>query len=486
MKKSTIYIVFASSLLSAILGSYFTFQLIDSRLNKKFDESRIISAKNESENIPGFTPTLTSNAVMPMIGEDFVLASNKSQSSVVFIQTLSEYEYRTGSWLDWFFEPRNSQQIGSGSGVILSNDGYIVTNNHVIDNADRIQVVHGKRTYDAELIGTDPSTDLAVIKVDVGNLPPIVFGNSDNVSVGEWVLAVGNPFNLTSTVTAGIVSAKGRNINILKDKFPIESFIQTDAAINPGNSGGALVNKQGELVGINTAILSRTGTYAGYGFAVPANIVKKVYEDIKRYGEVQKAFTGAEFIDINSELADKMELQNLSGVIVANVQRDGAAAKSNLEKGDVIRSINGKQIESKAYLEELIGNMYPGDELNLAVERDGKTLQKKLTLTNREGGTGIIRRAIYTSDWLGARFENVSKVERDLLGIRNGIKVVDYKRTGPFAELGIPEGFIVTNINNTLIESPEEFSEILERIQGRVIIAGIDKRGRKVYYPYRF
>ncbi len=486
MKKSTIFIVVASSLLSALIGSFITIELVDSRFSKQSSENKIIQAGNEPESIPGFTPTLTSSAVMPMAGEDFVLASNKSQSSVVFIQTLSEYEYRTGSWLDWFFEPRNSQQIGSGSGVILSKDGFIVTNNHVIDNADRIQVVHGKRTYDAELVGTDPSTDLAVIKVDVSSLPPIVFGNSDNVSVGEWVLAVGNPFNLTSTVTAGIVSAKGRNINILKDKFPIESFIQTDAAINPGNSGGALVNTQGELVGINTAILSRTGTYAGYGFAVPANIVKKVYEDIKRYGEVQKAFTGAEFIDINSELADKMELQNLSGVIVANVQRDGAAAKSNLEKGDVIRSINGKQIESKAYLEELVGNLYPGDELNLAVEREGKTLQKKLTLTNREGGTGIIKRAIYTSDWLGARFESVSKVERDLLGLRNGIKVVDYKRTGPFAELGIPEGFIVTNINNTLIESPQEFADILERIQGRVIIAGIDKRGRKVYYPYRF
>ncbi|WP_421876028.1 trypsin-like peptidase domain-containing protein [Marinoscillum sp.] len=487
MKRSALLLIFGTSLFSALIASYFTVQLIQREKLVPETDSELVAINNEHPEIPGFTPQLTKRTLPDLsASEDFVLASNRSQSSVVFIQTLSEYEYRTGSWLDWFFEPRNSQQIGSGSGVILSEDGYIVTNNHVIDNADRIQVVHGKRTYDAELIGTDPSTDLAVIKVNVSGLPPIAFGNSESVNVGEWVLAVGNPFNLTSTVTAGIVSAKGRNINILKDKFPIESFIQTDAAINPGNSGGALVNTEGKLVGINTAILSRTGTYAGYGFAVPSNIVKKVYEDIKRYGEVQKAFTGAEFIDINSELADKMELQNLSGVIVANVQRDGAAAKSNLEKGDVIRTINGKPIDSKAYLEEYIGNLYPGDELNLAVERDGKTIQKKLTLTNREGGTGIIKRAIYSSEWLGARFEAVSKVERDLLGIRNGIKVVDYKRTGPFAELGIPEGFIVTNINNTPIESPKEFADILERIQGRVIIAGIDKRGRKVYYPYRF
>ena len=485
MKKSYIYIVALSSIFSAIGGSIFTVHLLKN--NQETPKTEFTNTSQSDGAIAGFTPQLTSaRTYLPDNSEDFVLASNKSQSSVVFIQTLNEYEYRTGSWLDWFFEPRNSQQIGSGSGVILSKDGYIVTNNHVIDDADRIQVVHGKRTYDAELVGTDPSTDLAVIKVNVSDLPPISFGNSDNLNVGEWVLAVGNPFNLTSTVTAGIVSAKGRNINILKDKFPIESFIQTDAAINPGNSGGALVNTQGELVGINTAILSRTGTYAGYGFSVPSNIVKKVYEDIKRYGEVQKAFTGAEFVDINSELADRMELQNLNGVIVANVQREGAAASSNLEKGDVIRSVNGKRIESKAYLEEMIGNLYPGDKLNLTVEREGKQIEKSITLTNREGGTGILKREIFTSEWLGARFENVSKVERDLLGIKNGIKVIDYKRTGPFAELGIPEGFIVTNINNTLIESPKEFAEILEKIQGRVIIAGIDKRGRKVYYPYRF
>lgn len=435
----------------------------------------------------GFTPQYTE--LTPRVADldrDFVLASEKSTSSVVFIQTLGEYEYHTGSWLDWFFEPRASQQISSGSGVILSEDGYIITNNHVIDDADIIRVVQGKKTFEAKLIGTDPSTDLAVIKVDQENLPAITFGNSDEVNVGEWVLAVGNPFNLTSTVTAGIVSAKGRNINILKDKFPIESFIQTDAAINPGNSGGALVNAQGELIGINTAILSRTGSYAGYGFAVPANIVRKVFEDIKNYGEVQKAFTGAEFIDINSELAEKMNLRNLSGVIIANVQREGAAAKASLQKGDVIREVNGRPIASKAYLEELIGNMYPGDQLELVVERDGKRLQKKLTLTNREGTTGVITRETFTSEWLGATFEAVSKVERDLLGIKNGIKVIDYKRTGVFAELSIPEGFIVTHINNTAIDSPEEFAHILERIKGRVIISGIDKRGRKVYYPYYF
>ncbi len=486
MRKYTLGILFVS-LISGLIGGAASFYLIKKEgLFQEKPSAKLV--KLESPNIEsGFTPQYTE--ITPRIADfdkDFVYAADQSKSSVVFIQTLSEYEYRTGSWLDWFFEPRASQQISSGSGVILSKDGYIVTNNHVVDNADIIRVVHGKRTFEAKLLGTDPSTDLAVIKIEETDLPEIKLGNSNEVHVGEWVLAVGNPFNLTSTVTAGIVSAKGRNINILKDKFPIESFIQTDAAINPGNSGGALVNTKGELIGINTAILSRTGSYAGYGFAVPSNIVQKVYEDIKNYGEVQKAFVGADFIDIDSEMAEKMELEDLSGVIVANVQREGAAAKNNLQKGDVIRKINGLNIESKAFLEEYVGNLYPGDEIVLLVEREGKQKEKNLTLTNREGTTGIIKREVFESEWLDATFENVSKVEKDLLGIKNGIKVIDYRPAGIFAELGIAEGFIITHINNTSIENPEEFADYLQHIRGRVIISGIDRRGRKVYYPYYF
>lgn len=487
MKRTTIFAIILASTFSGVLGCLITFKILTLQMELTPEEAHVISNDEPYDVMNGFAPQMIADHGHRVVSDvDFVLASERTQSSVVFIQTLSEYEYRTGSWLDWFFEPRSSQQISSGSGVILSEDGYIVTNNHVIENADRIKVVHGKKTYDAKMIGKDPSTDLAVLKIEMNDLPAIQFANSDDVSVGQWVLAVGNPFNLTSTVTAGIVSAKGRNINILKDKFPIESFIQTDAAINPGNSGGALVNTQGALIGINTAILSRTGTYSGYGFAVPSNIVRKVFDDVRKYGEVQKAFTGAEFIDINSELADRMNLNDLSGVIIANVQSEGAAAKSKLEKGDVIRSVDGKPIQSKAYLEEYIGHRYPGDELNLVVERDGKKMNRNLTLTNREGTTGIIKRNVFTSEWLGATFESVSKVERDLLGINSGIKIVDYSRSGVFAELGIPEGFIVTNINNTTIETPEELSSILERIKGRVIISGIDKRGRKVYYPYYF
>ncbi len=479
-------VVILTSLSSAILGSSLTLSLLNNSLKTLQKEESFVSfsSDNLAYNFPPASASLQGKISNTEV--DFVLASEQSKSSVVFIQTLSEYDYRTGHWLDWFFEPRASQEVSSGSGVILSEDGYIVTNNHVIDKADIIKVAHGKRSYDATLVGRDPSTDLAIIKVEQLNLPAIEFANSNEVNVGEWVLAVGNPFNLTSTVTAGIVSAKGRNINILRDKFPIESFIQTDAAINPGNSGGALVNTNGDLIGINTAILSRTGSYTGYGFAIPSNIVKKVYSDIKEYGEVQKAFLGSEFIDINSELASKMSLEDLSGVIIANIQREGAAAKAKLEKGDVIREINDLVIDNRAFLEEYLANLYPGDQIKLSIEREGKKLTKEITLTNKEGTTDIIKRDVYFSEWLNASFVSVPKVERDLLGIKNGIKVVDYKRAGVFAELGISEGFIITHINNTNIEKPEKFAEIIENVQGRVIISGIDQRGRKVYYPYYF
>jgi len=415
---------------------------------------------------------------------DFVFASEVSKSSVVFITTLSQYEFSTGTMFDWFFEPRTSERAGSGSGVIVSEDGYIVTNNHVIESADKIKVTMGKSTLTAKLIGRDPSTDLAVIKIESKNLKPISMGNSNDVLVGEWVLAVGNPFNLTSTVTAGIVSAKGRNINILKDKFPIESFIQTDAAINPGNSGGALVNQKGQLIGINTAILSKTGSYSGYGFAVPVDIVKKVFKDIVEYGEVQKAFTGIDFVDIDMELAQKMNLASQEGVLVGRLQAEGAAEKIGLKEGDVIIRINNISVESKGSIEEYIANLYPGDEINVAIKRDNKTLEKKMILLNSEGKTGVTKRNIFYSTYLDAEFEVVSKVEKDLLRIKEGIKVVKIKRGGIFAQLDIPEGFIITAINRRAIDDPEEFSLIMSTVKGKVEIYGLDENGRKVYYPF--
>lgn len=417
---------------------------------------------------------------------DFVLASSTATQSVVFIQTVTQYEYGGRNIFDWFFEPRNAEQVSSGSGVIFSSDGLIVTNNHVIEDADIIRVTIGKKIFDAELIGTDPSSDLAVIKVNDKNLSAIQLGESQDVNVGEWVLAVGNPFNLTSTVTAGIVSAKGRNINILKDRFPIESFIQTDAAINPGNSGGALVNQEGKLIGINTAILSRTGSYAGYGFAVPVDIVKKVFNDLVKYGQVQKALTGAEYLDIDSDIADKLELEDLNGVLVTDVLRGSASDKAGIEKGDVLTKINGREILSAADLEEYLAKLSPGDRVSFDLRRLDKRMSKKLQLTNRDGTTDIVRKVTYFSEDLGASFEVVSKIERDLFNIKGGIKVLEVDRRGFFYQLDIPKGFIITSVNGNTVNTAEELADLLTKIRGRVIIVGIDRNGRQVYYPFRF
>jgi Do/DeqQ family serine protease len=481
MKKTAITI--ALGLISGMIGAYLIIQIEKEHLINSAPEVSEVplplrqAAKTEEQN--SFHGTLSPPS------ENFVEASEKSRNSVVFIETLNEVEYRMGGWMDWFFEPRSSQRVGSGSGVVFSEDGYIVTNNHVISDADEITVITGKRSYNAELIGRDPSSDLAVIKINSEDLPAISKGNSEEVKVGEWVLAVGNPFNLTSTVTAGIVSAKGRNINILRDRFPIESFIQTDAAINPGNSGGALVNSNGELIGINTAILSRTGSYAGYGFAIPVNIVKKVFNDIVKYGEVQKAFLGAEYIDIDVDISNRLKIEDLDGVLITQIQENGAADKAGLRERDVIRKINGIQIHSRASIEELLGKSYPGDTFSIVVERDQKMITKELRLTNTNGGYGIIKREIFDSEDLDASFEKLSLIEKESMGITSGIKVVDFEKNGVFASLGIPEGFIITQINNKEINEPEEFEKIMLNIRGRFDIIGIDKRGKRVYFPFR-
>ncbi len=416
----------------------------------------------------------------------FVEASDKSTASVVFIKSVSGNDTGRSSWWDWYFDGGSSgQATSSGSGVIYTQNGYIVTNNHVIENATTIEIIHKKRAYTATLVGTDPSTDLAVLKIEAQNLPAIALGSSKSLAVGEWVLAVGNPFNLASTVTAGIVSAKGREINILKSKFPIESFIQTDAAINPGNSGGALVNTRGELVGINTAILSRNGSYAGYGFAVPVDIVRKVVDDLIRYGEVQKAFFGAEMLDIDPEVAAKLRLEDLSGVAINFIQKEGAAEKIGLKRGDVILAINGQEINSRSGFDETISYYSPGDKIKVAFNSDGKFYQKDLVLTNREGTTEILVREIFTSNFLGANLETVSKVERNLINIHSGVKVTDIK-DGLMRRLRIKEGYIITAINNYPISSPETLSDILTKAKGKVVIEFVNSEGRKGYYSYYF
>ncbi|MGD9327956.1 MAG: trypsin-like peptidase domain-containing protein [Cyclobacteriaceae bacterium] len=422
---------------------------------------------------------------LDVLSESFTDASRLSTSSVVYIRTVMEREY-SNTFLEWFFGERPSQSfISTGSGVIYTSDGYVVTNNHVIENADAIEVIHEKRTYKAELIGSDPSTDLAILKIDGEDMPNIKIGRSRDLEVGEWVLAVGNPFNLTSTVTAGIVSAKGRQINILRANFPIESFIQTDAAINPGNSGGALVNTKGELVGINTAILSKTGSYAGYGFAVPVDIVSKIVEDLIKYKEVQKAFVGAEVSDIDQQLGEELELDDWNGVIIQNLQKGGAADRGGLREGDIIVSLNDQDVKSKGEYEEVISYHSPGDRMDVTYKRGNKVADTQIILTNVQGTTEIITREIYTSRRLGADFEVVPKVEKDLLKIDDGVRITKI-RSGFIKRLGIEEGFIVTHINKVPIKDAETLVDILVKIRGRVYVEGVSKDGVRGYYSYFF
>ncbi|MBA4057955.1 MAG: serine protease, partial [Marivirga sp.] len=329
---------------------------------------------------PGSTipsPVAIPSGLPAAVPVDFSEAAARATQSVVYINSISRGA--TYSTWDWFFGESTGggrTQVSSGSGVIFTKDGYIITNNHVIESAERIEVNYNKRTYPAELIGTNPSTDLAVIKINETGLPAIPLGSSKDVQVGEWVIAVGNPFSLASTVTAGIVSAKGRRIGILEDKFPIESFIQTDAAINPGNSGGALVNKNGELVGINSAILSRTGSYTGYAFAVPVDIARKVFDDLVKYGIVQQGFIGGSVVEYNYENARKYDLntkvKDFNGVLLEGIERNGPAIDAGLKPGDIIVKINSTEINSQSGFEEELSYHYPGDKINITYIRDGK------------------------------------------------------------------------------------------------------------------
>lgn len=408
---------------------------------------------------------------------DFSEAAAKAIPSVVFINSISQSSPAYSHW-DWIFgRGGQNTRVSSGSGVIFTADGYIVTNNHVIEAAEKLQVIYNKKVYDAELIGTDPSTDLAVLKIEETNLRPATLGNSKTLAVGEWVIAVGNPFSLSSTVTAGIVSAKGRRINIVEDKFPIESFIQTDAAINPGNSGGALVNKNGELVGINTAISSPTGSYTGYAFAVPIDIAKKIVNDLIKYGIVQKPFWGGSVLDYDYQTAQKYKLKTsgseFRGVVLAELEKEGVARNAGLELGDIIIKLGDVEVNSKSEFEEELSHHYPGEKLTFTYLREGKPGIVSLTLVNKNGGTSQIKRQIFSDSQLGAELEAVDY----------GVKVYKIK-DGLFRRIGIPENYTIISINRQRVKSPQEVIDFFQRYRGRVLLYGITSA--KEEYPLQF
>jgi len=442
----------------------------------------------------------SSNTIVPE-GLNFVKAAQVSTPAVVHVMTqytaqaTSDNRTPMDPFLRDFFgdgfgerAPRGPQEA-SGSGVIIATNGYIVTNNHVIDKADKIKVVlDDKRTYDATLVGADPTTDIALIKISEDKLPTIRYGNSDDLQVGEWVLAVGNPLNLNSTVTAGIVSAKARNINILRTRqtrdISIESFIQTDAAVNPGNSGGALVNLNGDLVGINTAIASQTGSFAGYSFAVPSSIVSKVVDDLLKYGEVQRALLGASIQEVDAALAKDKGLKTLNGVYIAGVEDKSGAKEAGLQAGDVLTGINGAAITHSSQLLEQVARYRPGDKVKVTYLRDGKERTANVTLKSLDNSVELVKRSnAEPIKFDGATFAPLSKQEMNKLGITGGAKISGI-RNSEFRDTGMKDGFIVTKIDKYAVNQPSDIKKYLEDFDdGVVYIEGVYPDGLKAYYP---
>ncbi|MGB0423881.1 MAG: Do family serine endopeptidase, partial [Flavobacteriales bacterium] len=420
---------------------------------------------------------------------DFTLAAEKTVNAVVHVKTESTVNPNYANpWMDFFgMESGPQVQKGSGSGVIISSDGYIVTNNHVIEGAQTIEVsMNNNKNYTAEIIGADPATDIALLKIQEKGLPSVDYGNSDDLKIGQWVLAVGNPFDLTSTVTAGIVSAKARNINLLrpdvnKDIFPIESFIQTDAAVNPGNSGGALVNTNGELVGINTAIASKTGSYSGYSFAVPASIVKKIAGDLKEFGMVQRAFIGVQINDVNESLANEIGLNDIKGVFVAGVVEDGAAAEAGIEKGDVILKVGKRNVNNVPQLQEEVSRYRPGDQVSVNVWRDGKLKDLTLTLKNSNNSTDIVEAAASVDNLLGAELASIESDLAENLGIHGGVQV-NQMTSGPLLGSGMSPSFIITKVDGQKVYDPEGLNKLLSKKNGGVLLEGIYPNGKRAYY----
>jgi len=435
------------------------------------------------------TAQLANHSVAAVGQVDLTYAAEMSVKCVVHVKTLySQEEYQSNPFYDFLFGENGRKQrpkasLGSGSGVIISEDGYIVTNNHVVQGSNLINVVlYDKREYEGKLVGYDPYTDLALIKIDEKGLPKMDLGNSDDLKLGEWVLAVGNPFNLTSTVTAGIISAKARNLGLNGNRMSIESFLQTDAAVNPGNSGGALVDTKGQLIGINTAIESRTGSYSGYSFAIPVTIVEKVIGDLKKYGEVQRAFIGVSIRTVDANLADEIKIDKIEGVYVASINEDGAAEDAGIEKGDIILNIDGKVVNSSAELQEQVSTFHPGDKISVLIKRDGERKQIDVILRNRLGNTNVIKSKDLA--FLGAEFEPISTKEKYRLQINRGVRIKNL-HNGKFKDEDIKEGFIIYKINETPIFKVDDIKDALQSVKdGGVFISGIYPDGSVKYYAF--
>lgn len=454
--------------------------------------------------------TQAPSTAVPAQPVDLTYAAEKSLPSVVHILStknskVQTIEVQSDPFSDFFSDPfgffgnpnqgqdgkqkrsvRTPKQQGSGSGVIISTDGYIVTNNHVVADADELTVtLNDNKEYSARIIGTDKTTDLALIKIDAKDLPAITIANSENIKVGEWVLAVGNPFNLTNTVTAGIVSAKGRSLY----QNGVESFIQTDAAINPGNSGGALVNTRGELIGINAMLYSQTGSFSGYGFAIPTSIMNKVVDDLKKYGTVQRAVIGIQgqdvknYVDAQKDQGKDVDLGTMEGIYVAKVLEESSAEEAGLKAGDVITAIDGKEMNKMADLQEYLAKKRPGDKVSVSYLRDKKKASKTMTLKNEQGNTQVVKKA--DLDVLGGNFRAITDGQKKQLNIGYGLEVLKVD-SGKFKDAGITKGFIIQRVNDSAVKTIEDLQNLVKEASTSrnpvLYIQGVYPTGKKAYF----
>ena len=474
-----------SGLFMAVLGSVITLFAY----TKFFEKNTGKVSANDTSFVTDerLKPLLTSFQQAGQV--DFTYAAELTVHAVVHVRTSTTYAGRSiNPIIEWFYgesyrdAPREVK--GYGSGVIISPDGYIITNNHVIENAEKITVkLNDNREFDAQVVGRDPSTDIALLKINGENLPYVNYGDSDKLRLGEWVLAVGNPFNLTSTVTAGIVSAKGRNLGILDDNYRIESFIQTDAALNVGNSGGALVNTSGLLVGITTAIISPSGAYAGNSFAIPVNIVKKVVEDLRLYGAVQRAVIGVGINEVTAEIAEKEKLKEVKGAIITQVYENGAADEAGLKEKDVIIKFNNVPVNTVSELLEQVGRYRPGDKVTITYVRSGKEYTVPITLKNIENTTEIVKSGSGSGVVFGAKLEPLSSSDQRTYRLDYGVKVTEVNE-GRFRDLGIRKGYISLSVNGKKVKSASDVKNFTDNEQSLTSIEGIQSNG--TYFSYQF
>ena len=420
---------------------------------------------------------------------DFTYAAETAVNGVVYVEVTINQNYPSNQINDPFFrfffgdevQPQSRERKGSGSGVIIREDGYIVTNNHVVADASKVRVtLYNDKTYDATVVGTDPATDVALIKIDEKGLPVIPFADSDELRLGEWVLAIGSPYDLRSTITAGIVSAKGRSMPHYNGEFKIESFIQTDAAVNPGNSGGALVNKKGELVGVNTAIISQTGSYTGYSFAVPSNIVKKIVSDLIDFGSVRRAKLGITMTAVDEKVASEMKLSSLKGVYIVEVSKGGAADKAGLKKGDVLLSIDSKQVSGPSALQEVVNSYHPGDVATIKYVRDGKEKTAKVTFLGDAAPTGTALDD-GTVAFYGAKLRTADPKTLSALRIKSGVEIVS-AGNGKLAASGATDGLIIRYVNDQPVSKPQDVVDQAAKAKRAVVIEGITPSGKSVFF----